>query len=79
MGCFGPVIFKEDGGKRVPASLEKWFQLFWKCLQTSVISEGANKVLREVETKDCPSKEVSRLKRWDALRRSSLGKQYKRN
>ena len=73
------AFFKEDGFKRVPPALEEWFHHFWRGLHTTVISERANKVLREVETRDCPSKEVSRLKRWDQLRRSSLGQQYKRN
>ncbi len=80
----GPVMaqivkmFKADKFARVPPCLVEWFKLFWSGLLQSVINERANKVLRQVETHDCPSKAIARMKKWEALRLSSLAKMYER-
>lgn len=71
-------IFISDGWHRVPPVLVRWFRLFWSGLLSSVPNERANKILRECEDRDCPSKATSRLKRWEALRLSTLPKQYER-
>ena len=63
---------------QMPDDLKQWASDFWSGLLQTVCSERANKVLREVATKDCASKTVSRIKRWEAVQRSTLAAVYKR-
>ena len=58
--------------------LKRWAAQFWSGLLQTVCSERANKILREVCTRDCSSKTVSRVKRWEALQRSKIPTMYKR-